>query len=99
MKHLALILAALTLVGCAHWEPVKPEEKIVVKQEYIIRIPPAESLTIPAKVPDIPNLDSATQGDVAKWLAEYEDRTKKLEAKLIEIGKFFKDEQTKLENK
>lgn len=99
MNRLALILAALVLTGCAHWEPVKPEEKVIVKQEYIIRIPPAESLTIPAKVPDIPDLDKATQGDVATWLANYEDRTKKLEAKLIEIGKFFKEEQNKLDGK
>lgn len=96
MKRLALIMMALVVSGCAHWEPVKPEEKIIIKQEYIVRIPPAETLTIPPKVNDIPNLDSALQGDVAKWLADYVDRTKKLEAKLIEIGKFFKEEQDKV---
>lgn len=75
----------------------KVEEKIVTKTEYIVRIPPAQSLTIPPKVYPPKNLDAATQRDVAHYINELDGRNTKLENQLIEIAKFFDDEKKKLE--
>lgn len=92
MKYLAALFLALSLTGCATWCPV-PDA--VVKQEYIIRIPPAETMKLPTPVPNI-NVDKADQGEVAKWLLKKEEYTTSLEDKLKEIAKFFVDEQKKL---
>lgn len=97
MKTIIALLLALSVIGCAHNE-VKPEPQIVVKQEYIIKLPPAELLKIPPKVADL-DVDKAQQSDVAKWIAETVDRMDSLENQVIGIGKFFSDEQKKLEPK
>lgn len=87
------------LVGCGH-TPIQPEQKVVTKTEYVVKVPPAEMLTIPAQVENV-NVDDPylKQGEVSKWLKNNEARTNKLENMLIEIGKFFKDEQAKLDEK
>lgn len=96
MKYLLLILALL-LAGCGH-NPIKPEEKVVVKTEYVLKIPPKEMMTLPPEVQPInvqdPNLK---QSDAAKWIGKNEERTNKLENMLIELAKFFNDEQAKLD--
>lgn len=95
MKLLAALILALSLTGCAHWQP---EKDTVVEQVYIIRIPPAETMKLPTPVPNI-DVDKALQGDVAKWLVQKEKYTTDLEDKLKAIAKFFTDEQKKLEKK
>jgi hypothetical protein len=93
MKKIALALMIL-LTGCASVEKIEPTT--VVKQEYILRVPPKESLTIPAPLPSV-DWDKADQSDVARWAAEMNMRVEELEAKLHEIAKFLSDEQKKLD--
>ena len=96
MKLLATLILSLSLTGCAHFW--KPERDVVVEQVYVVRIPPAETMKLPAPVPNL-DVSKATQGDVAKWLVKKEDYTTSLEDKLKSIAKFFVDEQKKLEKK
>lgn len=91
---LALLLTAL-LAGCGH-DPVIPEKPEVVKTQYVIKVPPANLLTIPDQVPPITITETTKQSEVARWLADIDARTTALENQIIGIGKFFKDEQTKL---
>ena len=98
MNKLAFLIP-LFLVGCAHdVDLVKPEKVVASRVEYIIRIPPAESLSLPKAVAKI-DVDNAMQSDIAIWLTANEERTKSLEDKLISISSFFKVEQDKLAKK
>lgn len=94
-KLLTAMMLAVALTGCATW---KPEKEVVVQQVYVIRIPPAESMTLPDSVPNL-DTEKMDEGDVARWLVKKENYTKSLEDKLKEIAKFFVDEQKKLEKK
>lgn len=95
-----LFLAATVLFGCATTkEPFVPEAvepKIITKTEYILRIPPAELLTIPPQVENI-DVETATQADVAEWLVKNEQRIKQLESTIKGLGEFLVEEQKKLE--
>jgi uncharacterized protein YjaG (DUF416 family) len=98
MNKLTFLLP-LVLVGCGHTvDLVKPEVVIAKRVEYVIRIPPAESLSLPPAAPKI-DVDTALQSDVATWLVSSEERTKALEDKLISISTFFKTEQEALAKK
>lgn len=102
MKLLLSIIAPLIfLTGCLQTAPKVPEEKlepkVVVRTEYVLRIPPVELLTAPAQVPDI-DTDTALQSDIARWLNAKEDRMSEFESKFREIGIFLRDEQTQLDN-
>jgi len=94
----APLLFAILLTGCVTTGGVKPEPQIVVKQEYIIKIPPAELLTVPPAVPDV-DVDNAKQSDIARWINSIVERMDTLENQVIGIGKFFAEEQKKLEPK
>lgn len=97
MKHTILIIA-LVLAGCGGTIPqVKPEAVTVVSTKYIVKIPPAELLTIPAKVPNI-DVDTAKQSDIAKWMIAGEERTRALENLITGIASFFKTEQSKADD-
>lgn len=94
---LKILPIAILLTACAHdKELVKPEIKIAKQIEYVIKIPPAELMTLPAPVPMI-DVDNAKQSDVAKWIIEQEKRTSSLENLLKGIASFFKEEKTKLD--
>lgn len=94
---LKILPIAILLTACAHdKELVKPEIKIAKQIEYVIKIPPAELMTLPAPVPMI-DVDNAKQSDVAKWIIEQEKRTSSLENLLRGIASFFKEEKTKLD--
>lgn len=93
-KYLIALMMALMLSACATW---KPEGTTVVQQQYIIRIPPAETMQLPPAVKNI-DPDSIDQGEVARWLAAKEEYTSALEGKLREIAKFFVNEQKKLDD-
>ena len=99
MKHiLSSIMLAVLLVGCGTTsELVKPEAKIIKQTEYVIKIPPAELMTLPPPVAKI-DIDKALQSDIAAWLLANESRTKRLEDLLIGIAKFFVTEENKLKD-
>lgn len=94
MKMAAPLILCFALVGCGTCPP-KVEQQIVTKTEYIIRIPPAESMTLPAAVVT-PDPNQSTQKDVAKYINNLEGQIATLQNKLIEIAKFFEDEKAKL---
>lgn len=79
-KLLAMLVFTFALAGCAT-APGKVEPSVVVQYKYVAAPIPEESLVIPANVEPL-NLDTATQKDVADWLARSEGRTKDLETKL-----------------
>ena len=93
------LLIVLLLSGCS-WDSVftKPETRTVKQIEYVIKVPPAESLTLPNAVKDI-DVDAAKESDIARWLIEKEKYKLALEKKLISIAAFFKTEQEKLNDK
>lgn len=96
MKCICLLLSIL-LAGCQQ-VPVQPEQQVVSRVEYVIKLPPAEMMTLPAKPAKI-NADDVNlkQSDVAHWVDSKEDYTTQLENKLIAIAKFFTGEQQKLD--
>jgi hypothetical protein len=99
MKRLITIALVLTLAGCAWDKPfVKPEQQMINRVEYVVRVPPADLMTLPPQVPSI-DVDKAKQSDIAKWINANEGRTKSLEDKLIGVAKFLKGEQDKADDK
>jgi hypothetical protein len=86
MKSYTLILL-LALSGCATVKPVPVLPPVIIKTEYIVRIPPAELTTLPDPVPNI-DIDTAMQSDVAAWLIKKEEYTKSLENRLVGISTF-----------
>lgn len=97
MKKILAIILALTLVGCGTTPMPAPEPVLVKQVEYVVRIPPAEAMSIPAPLPNLnienPNL---LQSDIADWILGLQDRIDVLEGKIIGIAKFLKGEQDKL---
>ena len=90
MKTLILaIVLTLTLTACAQ-APVKvqPEPPVIVQTKYIIKLPPAQDMTLPKPVTPI-NPDTATQLEVANWLILKDTYTKQLENQLKNIATFF----------
>lgn len=99
MKALALVLSVtLFVAGCGSTKIVKPEVVVADRVEYVVKIPPAESMELPAQVKPI-DIDSAKQSTIAQWIIDNEDRVIKLENKLKSIASFFKIEQDKLADK
>lgn len=99
MKKLILLIA-LTLTACATTQQPGQEPVVqptVTVTKYVIKVPPAQLMTIPPQVPPVSNIDTANQGDVAKWLTENETRTTTLENMIKSIGVFFGTEQAKLD--
>ena len=89
-KALTFIFCAVLLVGCATTKPETREAAITVQQEYIVRLPPAETMILPPAVPDI-DLKTAKQSDVASWIVLKEARIDALESKLKRIAEFFNE--------
>jgi hypothetical protein len=90
----SLLIVSLLLSGCfATVEPLPPIEPVVVeKYVYLIKVPPAETMTLPEPVSEL-DVDAATQADVANWIVSNEKYANELKLKLIEIANFFKREK------
>lgn len=86
MKQLLFtILLVLSLVGCKT-APEKVVPSVLVQYKYVAAPIPEELLVIPSNVEPI-DLTTATQKDVADWLARSEGRKRDLETKLRLIKK------------
>lgn len=94
------VMTSILLSSCmsAPVKPVTPEPIVVKQVQYVVKLPPAELLTLPPQVPNI-DVDHATQKDVAEWLLSSEQRTRTLENMLKGIAGFFTDQQTQLDAK
>ncbi len=79
MKKLIIIAAVLIASGCATTEPVKPS--VFIQNTYLIPNLGADVTDIPKNIP-MPNLQTATQADIAKWIIDNENRIIDLEAKI-----------------
>lgn len=95
---LAAILLTFALVGCDTTpKVVVPEQKVVEKISYVVRIPPAEMTTLPPQPASI-DVNTATQATVSQWVLDTEDYANDLASRIVSIGKFLKNEQLKLED-
>ena len=98
MKNFLLILLipCFMFLGACDTIPVVKQEHVIVKQiEYVVKIPPAELLTLPQQTEKI-NVDTATQSTIAQWILSNEERIRALENMLKGIASFFTIEQLKL---
>lgn len=94
MKKLLVVALLLSLAGCAI-APVKPVPQVIVETHYVIKIPPAQLMTLPNRVPNI-NVDTASQYDVSSWLIARNAYTLQLEKQLQDIAIFFKQQEAQL---
>lgn len=87
MKKLLLIIAmCLGLAGCATAPQAEVKPSVVVQYKYVAAPIPDDALVIPANVERI-NLETASQKEVADWLARSEGRSLDIENKLKSIKK------------
>jgi len=99
MKNILIAtILAISIGGCttARVKPVPLEQQVVKQTEYVIKIPPAELMTLPPAVPNI-NVDTSKQSDVAAWLLQKEQYTRSLENQLKDIAAFFNVQQAQLD--
>ena len=84
-----LLIVPFVLSACSCLPEKEPET--IVKVEYITKLPPAETLTIPPKVdlPPVNEKGEMMQSDIAEWVLKTEKRMRLLENKIIGIGKFY----------
>lgn len=93
-----LLLSTVLMTGCGSFKLPKPEIVVAERVEYVVKIPPVESMQLPEEVKPI-DIDTAKQSTVAQWIIDNEDRMIKLENKIKSIASFFKAEQDKLATK
>jgi PBP1b-binding outer membrane lipoprotein LpoB len=96
MRFLVAILLTVFLVGCNGYAPVKPEAPVIKETKFVVKTPDAKLLKFPAPVADI-DVDTASQAEASEWLINKEAYTTSLENQLIEVAKFLKEEQAKLD--
>lgn len=92
MKMLIAATLILALTACTSPGQIKPEHRTITEVRYLVRVPPAELITLPEKVEPL-DVDSATQADVAGWIIRKEEYTDTLENMIAQIAKFLLDEQ------
>jgi hypothetical protein len=95
----SLILIAVFLLTACETNPIIPTEPKVIKEvNYIVRVPPKESLELPQPIPKT-DLSKATQADAAAFILSQSEQITSLTNKLINIAKFLSEEQAKLDLK
>ena len=98
MRCLVILTLCTVILGCGSTPKPIPPEKLVIKEtRYIIRVPPAELLSLPPPVQPL-DVDTADQLAVANWLIDKERYTLEIQNKLKRIAEFLKSEQTKLDD-
>lgn len=90
-----MILCTAILCACNPVKPVPLALPVIKQTQYVIKIPPAELMTLPAKVPDI-NVDTALQAEVAQWVINNEKYTTQCTNQLKDIATFFVTQQNQL---
>ena len=97
-RTLLALTTVLALGACASVPaPVTLEQQVVKQTEYVVRIPPAQLMTLPPRPADI-DPDKADQAAVASWLISKEQYTVTLENQLKDIAGFFVTQQTQLDS-
>lgn len=96
----ALILFSLLLVGCASTKPGDGyiQKELVVEHQYIVR----KASSAQKKLPDYPapiNVATATQLDLADWIARSEERMMNLESIIKRLVEFYEKPITDDEKK
>jgi hypothetical protein len=94
----SILIMALVLAGCCTNPIIPTEPKIVKEVSYVVRIPPKESLELPAAIPKV-DVSKATQADAANFILSQAEQITTLTNKLINIAKFLSEEQAKLDLK
>lgn len=85
----ALALTALLLAGCATTcPPPRVEERVVTKTEYVVRRADAAQRAVPPMPAKI-DPKTATQSDLAAWIAASEERMARLERLLAGLVEFY----------
>lgn len=92
-------LFVLALSGCETFK-TKPDMPVVTNTVYVIKVPPSDLMTLPppAKTIDTSKPD-LKQSDIAEWVDSTEARMSQLENKLIDIAKYFDEQQNQLDEK
>lgn len=96
MKSILLAVAVLpVLIACQGTMLPRVEPQVISTVEYVVKIPPKELMTLPARPADV-NLQAATQKDVAAWMIQNEDYVNTLINNFIGVARFLTEEQGKL---
>jgi hypothetical protein len=82
MKCLIALMAAL-LVGCA-----TTKTEYILQTVYVVRKASAEQKRLPPYPAPI-NVKKSNQNELATWIADSEDRQRKLERQITELVKFY----------
>jgi hypothetical protein len=98
MKKILLALVILSLGACKTIDVIPEEHRTVKEVKYIVRVPPADTTTLPKK-PEPIDVDTASQSEVAGWLITKEAYTLQLENMLKRIAEFLLSEQAILDAK
>lgn len=85
MKKLLLILC-LVISGCASTS--FKDTKVVTETHYVVRTATAQQKELPPYPANL-DINTATQTDLANWIAENEDRQLKLELIIKELINFY----------
>ena len=96
MKIFFTCLVALMLVACGHNQPI-PDPIVITKYQYVIVSPTSEMVSVPTQIP-VPDPETATDKDVAKWIVAIHGRMLILETKLSAIQGYMDKRVILLEN-
>ena len=99
MRYILLVLV-LFLVGCATTKPGDGyvEKELIVETQYVVR----KASSAQKKLPDYPapiNVATATQLDLADWIARSEERMLNLESIIKRLVEFYEKPITDDEKK
>ena len=85
---IAIIYVGSNLTACT--PPIKPEPIVITKTVEVTKLPPAELLQIPAKVPAM-SASNPSQADAADWFTKFYNRAAQIENQLMGISSFYGD--------
>lgn len=93
MVAVALVLSSAVLTGC-----LTTKERIVVRTQYTIVIPPASMYECPV-LKDYPKIETLTDGEVAKLLVKLNSNNKTCKASIEAIKKYLAQSKVTIDGK
>lgn len=94
MKALSIAVLAVLLSGCT----TITRKEVVIETRYVVRAASEAQKRLPPQPAPI-NVDTATQADLAEWIAQSEKRTLDLEAIIRRLIQFYEMKPTEDEKK